>query len=214
MGNLGPRRNSLDSNSGTKHGARYDRGPKEDDRISLPDLLALVRIVMTPVIMALVTSSGEHAFGVAAGLFVAAAATDFFDGYLARRWDITTVLGGFLDSTADKLLVSGSLIALVAMDRASIWPVLIIIMREFAVMALRGITAMEGHIVTPSIWGKIKANVQFGAIFFAMMRFAEPWGPLFFDEWLMWLAAGVAVASGWQYASGFWHIVRKVDAKA
>lgn len=180
----------------------------------MPDLLALARILMTPIVMALLTSGHEHALGLAAALFAIAAATDFFDGYLARRWGITTILGAFLDSTADKLLVSGSLIALVAIDRASIWPVLIIIMREFTVMALRGITAMEGHMVQPSIWGKIKANVQFGAIFFAMLRLADPWGALYFDEWLMWLAAAVALASGWQYASGFWHIVRKVDAKA
>lgn len=152
--------------------------------------------------------------GIAAALFAVAAATDFFDGYLARRWGIATVLGAFLDSTADKLLVSGSLIALVAIDRASIWPVLIIIMREFTVMALRGITAMEGQMVKPSAWGKIKAGVQFGAIFFALLRFGEPWGPLFFDEWLMWIAAGVALASGWQYASTFWHVVRKVDTSA
>lgn len=195
-------------------GSRYDRPVDGGARISLPDLLALARIVMVPAIMALVTSSREHAFGVAAFLFAVAAMTDFFDGYLARRWGITTVLGAFLDSTADKLLVAGSLIALVAVDRASIWPVVIIIMREFAVMALRGITAIEGYVVKPSMFGKIKATVQFAAIFFAMLRFAEPWGPLFFDEWLMWIAAGVALASGWQYASGFWHVVRKVDAEA
>lgn len=185
---------------------------KKEDRISLPDLLAFARIVMVPIIMWLATSSREHALGGAAVLFAFAAATDFFDGYLARRWGITTVLGAFLDSTADKMLVSGTLIALVAIERASIWPVLIIIMREFTVMALRGITAMEGHIVKPSIWGKIKAGVQFGAIFFAMLRFSQSWGPLYFDEWLMWLAAFVAVASGWQYAAGFWHVVRKVNA--
>lgn len=169
---------------------------------------------MVPAIMALATSSGEHALGLAAALFAVAAATDFFDGYLARRWGIATVLGAFLDSTADKLLVAGSLIALVAIDRASIWPVLIIIMREFTVMALRGLTAIEGQLVKPSIWGKIKAGVQFAAIFFALLRFSEPWGPLFFDEWLMWIAAGVALASGWQYAAGFWHVVRRVDAEA
>lgn len=189
-------------------------GSKEDDTISLPDLLALVRIVMVPIIMGLATSSGEHALGISAALFAFAAATDFFDGYLARRWGIATVLGAFLDSTADKLLVSGTLIALVAIDRASIWPVLIIIMREFIVMALRGITAMEGQLVRPSNWGKIKAGVQFGAIFFAFLRLSDKWGPLFFDEWLMWIAAAVAIASGWQYASSFWHVVRKVDSKA
>ncbi|MDH5371356.1 MAG: CDP-diacylglycerol--glycerol-3-phosphate 3-phosphatidyltransferase [Acidimicrobiia bacterium] len=196
-----------------ERGAIQSDESTKEHRISLPDLLAFARIVMVPIIMWLVTSTREHALGAAAVLFLIAAATDFFDGYLARRWGITTVLGAFLDSTADKLLVSGTLIALVAIERASIWPVLIIIMREFTVMALRGITAMEGHIVKPSMFGKVKANIQFGAIVFAMLRFSQMWGPLYFDEWLMWLAAGVAVASGWQYASGFWHIVRKIDSK-
>jgi CDP-diacylglycerol--glycerol-3-phosphate 3-phosphatidyltransferase len=173
--------------------------------ISLPDLLAVLRIVMVPFIMALVVGEQyQHSFGVAAFLFVIAALTDFFDGFFARRWGITTILGGFLDSTADKLLVTGTLLALIAVDRASVWVALIIILREFIVMALRGLTAIEGEIVKPSIWGKVKANVQFSAIFLAMMRLPDPWGPLFLDEWVMWLAAMVTVGSGWQSSEPPW----------
>jgi CDP-diacylglycerol--glycerol-3-phosphate 3-phosphatidyltransferase len=168
---------------------------------------------MVPGIMALIVSNREHGLGVAAFLFAVAAATDFFDGYFARRWQITTVLGAFLDSTADKLLVTGTLLALIAVDRASIWVALIIIIREFVVMALRGVTAIEGEVVKPSIWGKIKANVQFAAIFLAIMRLPEPWGALYLDEWVMWLAAIVTLASGWGYVSAFWHVIRRVDAK-
>ncbi len=180
---------------------------------SLPNLLAVSRILMTPAIMALVLAEGtvEHNFRYAVVLFVIAATTDFFDGYLARRWNVGTVLGAFLDSTADKLLVTGSLLALIAVGRASVWVTLIIIIREFMVMALRGMAALEGQVVKPSIWGKLKANAQFIAIALAMVRLPEPWGPLYLDEWVMWLAALITIASGWQYVSSFWSVVRAAD---
>jgi CDP-diacylglycerol--glycerol-3-phosphate 3-phosphatidyltransferase len=180
---------------------------------SLPNLLAVARILMTPAIMALVLAGGavEHNYTYAVALFVIAAVTDFLDGFFARRWNIGTVLGAFLDSTADKLLVTGSLLALIAVERASVWVALIIIIREFMVMALRGMAALEGRVVKPSIWGKLKANAQFIAIGLAMIRTAEPLGPLYLDEWMMWLAAAVTIASGWQYVSRFWSVVRAAD---
>jgi phosphatidylglycerophosphate synthase len=88
---------------------------------------------------------------------------------------------------------------------------LIIIIREFTVVALRGMAALEGRVMRPSIWGKLKANVQFIAIGLAMVRLAEPLGPLYLDEWVMWAAAAVTIASGWQYVSSFWSVVRAAD---
>ena len=79
-----------------------------------------VRIVLVPVIMALIVVDGGDVdtLSIIAGvLFAVAAVTDFFDGYLARRWNVTTTLGSFLDTTADKLLVTGVLVALVAVER-------------------------------------------------------------------------------------------------
>jgi len=166
---------------------------------------------MTPVVMALVLADSRVGFIVAAVLFVIAAATDFFDGYLARRWDIGTVLGAFLDSTADKLLVTGALLALIAVDRVSVWAALIIIAREIAVMTLRGVVAIEGELVKPSMWGKVKANVQYVAIVLAMLRLFDPLGPLFLDEWVMWIAVALTLVSGWGYAQAFASVVRKVD---
>ena len=83
--------------------------------------------------------------GLTAALFAFAAATDWVDGYLARRWEVTTKLGSFLDTTADKLLVTGVLIALVAVERASPWVAIIIIGRELMVLGLRGVIAAERH---------------------------------------------------------------------
>lgn len=178
--------------------------------ITIPDLLAVARVILVPVVMVLVRSADrlEHAFGYAAILFVVAALTDFFDGYLARRWDLTTTLGAFLDTTADKLLVTGTLFALVSVDRVSIWAAVIIVMREFIVMALRGLVAMSGALIAPSGWGKIKATVQFTAIGLAFLRLPEPWGPLYLDQWAMWVAVAVTIASGWQYLAVFMDTVR------
>src|SRR5215813_10327848 len=82
-----------------------------------------IRIVAVPIVMALVISGSDTA---AAIVFLCAAATDWFDGRLARRWNVTTRLGSFLDTTADKLLTSGVLIALLGVERVSPWIVAII----------------------------------------------------------------------------------------
>ncbi len=174
--------------------------------MNVPNLLAYIRIGLTPVVMALVLASQriDNAFGWAAAVFIVAAVTDFADGYLARRWEITTTLGAFLDSVADKVLVTGSLLVLIEVGRAWSWAAFIIIVRELAVMGLRGVAALEDHSkVPPSIWGKAKALVQFTAIGFAMLRFSSEWGPFFFDEWLMLAAVGVTLISAWDYFSRF-----------
>ena len=92
-----------------------------DGPLNLPNLLALARIVMTPFVMLFVLLSDQmdHAFGIALAIFIPAALTDFADGYLARRWKITTVLGAFLDSVADKILVVGSLLVLIEVGRVN-----------------------------------------------------------------------------------------------
>lgn len=169
-------------------------------RISVPDQLAVLRMVLVPIVMALIANDVR---GWAAGLFAVAAVTDFLDGFLARRMGLTTVLGAFLDSTADKLLVTGTFLALISVDRASIWIAVLIITREFAVMSLRSLAALEGLQVPPSFWGKLKANAQFLALGFAIIRFSEPVGPWFFDEYLMMVALLLTLVSGWDYVRGF-----------
>lgn len=153
----------------------------------------------------------DHALGIAATLFAIAAFTDFLDGYLARRTTGGTTFGAFLDTTADKILVTGTLFALVSIDRVSIWPAVIIVFREFAVMALRGVVAERGGLIRPSTWGKIKAAAQFTAIFWAFLRFPERLGPWYFDQWLMLVAVIATVGSAWGYLSAFWHTVRDED---
>lgn len=165
------------------------------------NVISLSRVVLTVPVMALVLlgPATGYCFAIAAALFAVAAATDFLDGYLARRWHRTSELGVFLDTTADKLLVSGALIALVAAGRASPWAALVIVGREIAVLGLKSAAAVGGTVVYPSIWGKLKFNVQFVAITLAMLRYHHRIGPMYLDQWAMTAAVVVTVLSAWSY---------------
>lgn len=163
--------------------------------------ISLLRVVMVlPItVLVLLGPTVRYAYVAAALLFVVAAATDFLDGYLARRWRATTELGVFLDTTADKLLVSGVLIALVAVGRASPWAALVIVGREIAVLGLKAAAANSGTVVRPSIWGKLKFNAQFLAIVLAILRFPYRIGFLYLDQWVMAAAVVITVLSASQY---------------
>lgn len=166
--------------------------------------LTYARVALVPVMMWLILEEPvDSSRSVAATLFAIAALTDFFDGFLARRWAATTTLGSFLDTTADKLLVSGVLIALVAVGRASAWAAAIIVGRELLIMGLRGVVAADGTVMRPSIWGKLKANVQFVAVFLAILRPDIELGPWLLDEWVMFAAAVVTVLSAVEYLTRF-----------
>jgi CDP-diacylglycerol---glycerol-3-phosphate 3-phosphatidyltransferase len=164
-----------------------------------------LRIALVPVVMALILAGpdSDTAYAAAAAVFAVAAATDFVDGFLARRWEVTTTLGSFLDTTADKLLVSGALIALVSVERASAWIATVIVGRELVILALRGVVASEGTILKPSVSAKIKTNVQFLAVLLAILRYDHRLGPLYLDEWAMLAAAGITVLSALEYFARF-----------
>jgi CDP-diacylglycerol--glycerol-3-phosphate 3-phosphatidyltransferase len=124
--------------------------------MSIPNLLAIARLLLTPVAMALILAGPDNqAMRVwATVVFVIAAVTDFADGYLARRWQLTSTLGAFLDTVADKILVTGALLALVEIGTVSTWIAFVIIAREIAIMGLRSVAALDQSTVPPSMWGK------------------------------------------------------------
>jgi len=190
----------------------------EGHAISTPDRLALFRVLLVPVIIGLVLATehtdGQHLFGIGAALVTLAAFTDYLDGAIARKRGITSVLGAFLDTTADKILVSGVLIALVSVDRASVWVTFIIMTREFVVMAVRSVVAIDGGTVPASMAGKTKAVVQFVALGLAMLRLPETWGPYFLDQYWMWFAAIVTIVSGWDYLRRFRQALVDLDDRA
>jgi len=161
----------------------------------------VLRIVLAPVIMALILipADGDDTAALAAGLFTVAAATDWIDGQLARRWNVTSKIGSFLDTTADKLLVSGVLIALLGAERVSPWIVALIVGRELVLMGLRGVIAAEGSVMAPSFLGKLKTSVQFLAIVLAILRPGGEIAGAYLDEWAMVAAAAITVWSAADY---------------
>jgi CDP-diacylglycerol---glycerol-3-phosphate 3-phosphatidyltransferase len=155
-----------------------------------------IRIVATPVVMGLVLG---HSFTAAAIVFLVVSSTDWFDGRLARRWNVSSRLGSFLDTTADKLLVTGVLVALVAVGRASPWLSMAIIGRELSLLGLRAAVAAQGLHLEPSMLGKWKATAQFGALTLVMLRPEVTIAGAFVDQWLLAIAAVVTVWSGVDY---------------
>jgi CDP-diacylglycerol---glycerol-3-phosphate 3-phosphatidyltransferase len=162
-----------------------------------------LRVVLAPVVMGLVLSGADGSEAAAAAVFCVAAATDFFDGRLARQWGVSSPLGSFVDTTADKLLVSGVLIALVADDRVSPWIAAIIVGRELVMLGLRAAVAAQGTVVEASSWGKLKTTVQFVALLLAILRPGGELGGLYVDEWAMLAAAAITVVSAADYLARF-----------
>ncbi len=173
--------------------------------MSIPNLLAIARVLVTPLVMGLILVSpeGGPAHVAALVIFLVAAFTDYADGYLARRWQITTALGGFLDLLGDKVLVTGTLIALVEIGTVSAWAAFLIIAREIAVMALRSVAALDQSAVPPSLLGKWKAAIQFFAIAVAIWSPDVFIGPWRLDQWLIWFAVAVTLLSAGDYFSRF-----------
>jgi CDP-diacylglycerol---glycerol-3-phosphate 3-phosphatidyltransferase len=180
--------------------------------MNLPNSLTLLRIFFVPLLIAvLLTRSpnlelwGFHIrfefFGVL--ILLAAAATDWADGYFARRRLQVTTLGILLDPIADKLLISASFIALVDMHLVPAWMVVIIIGREFTVLGLRNIASAEGFTISASALGKTKMVLQVlaVAVLIAGSRYTSL-KPLAYI--LLWLVVASALISAAQYFFRFW----------
>lgn len=128
--------------------------------VNVPNALTAFRILLVPVLVVVILTRPEQHEGISVGIFLLAAATDWLDGWLARRNSQVTTLGALLDPLADKLLIAGALISLVEVGRAPAWMVVIIIGREFAVTGLRAIAAEQGIAIAAREWGKVKMVVQ------------------------------------------------------
>ena len=129
-----------------------------------PNLLSFSRIVATILVFVLVIINQPWAFLAAAVVFFLASITDFFDGYLARRYHIVSQLGIFLDLTADKVFVSAILVAFVQLGLVPAWIVVIIIAREFVVTGLRSMAAAKGTVIPAGQLGKQKTFITLVAM--------------------------------------------------
>jgi CDP-diacylglycerol--glycerol-3-phosphate 3-phosphatidyltransferase len=186
--------------------------------MNLPNTLTLLRIFFVPLLVAAlvqdswvirlsgVTITNEL---LALGIFLAAAATDLLDGWLARRWGQITTVGTLLDPIADKLLVSAALISLVQERALPGWMAILIISREFAISGLRSIAASAGYTIQASDLGKTKMMAQVVAVSLTMLAMRLPELRLAADI-CMWVVVFFSLASAALYFRKFW---RKIDER-
>ncbi len=137
----------------------------------VPNFLTMGRIILVPPIVLLMFFPGKLPSLFAALIFLLASLTDFFDGLLARRFRVESSFGRFLDPIADKVLVTSTLVMLISLDRIEPWIVMLILSREVAVSALRGITKSWNTTLQPSRIGKLKTVLQFAAIIPLMIHY-------------------------------------------
>ena len=166
--------------------------------INLPNALTLTRIFLVPFLVVVLLTKFDERETVGLIIFLTAVATDFLDGWLARRRSQITTLGTLLDPIADKLLISAAFISLVELGLAPAWMVVVIIGREFAVSGLRSIASGRGIVIPASGWGKAKMVTQIAAVSLLILalrheQFATP------GRIALWLVVAVALASGMEY---------------
>lgn len=171
--------------------------------MNIPNILTLIRIFLVPFLAVVLLTRSEdfELWGVA--ILLGAAATDWLDGYLARRRRQVTTLGVLLDPIADKFLIAAAFIALVELDLAPAWMVVIIIGREVVVIGLRAVAAAQGFSVPVSDLGKIKMVMQVCAAALLILghRFEVLAG---MGTVALWLVVFFALLSAARYVRQFW----------
>lgn len=138
--------------------------------MNLPNKLTCLRMILIPVFLIFFYAPFPAGRYIALVIFIAASLTDTADGYIARKYDLVTDFGKFMDPLADKLLVCSALICLVDTQEIAGWVVIIIIAREFIISGFRLVAADNGIVIAASWWGKIKTIVQMALIIVMLLN--------------------------------------------
>ena len=195
--------------------------------MNLPNKLTMVRIVLIPVVAALLLAapSGGWLLWLLAGLaFGAAAITDALDGNIARKRGLVTDFGKLMDPVADKLLVTSALVCMVASGLCSAWVLIIVLAREFLITSIRMVAVTKGMVIAANKWGKAKTIIQIAAIVtvivcrfalsllgdlgivaandLVMMNIVSLW----LSHGMLWLSAAITIVSGVIYAIDARHL--------
>lgn len=152
--------------------------------MNTPNKLTVLRVILIPFFVAFLLIPYETGFNkwIALAIFGLASLTDGLDGYLARRDNLVTNFGKFMDPLADKLLVCSALICMVSLKRISAWIVIIIIAREFIISGFRLVASDNGIVIAAGWWGKVKTTVQ---IIMIIVLIADLGGMFFLIEQIL-----------------------------
>ncbi len=198
--------------------------------MNLPNKLTLIRCILTPVFLACVVIDFPFHYAAALLVFIVASLTDYFDGMIARKRNLVTNLGKFLDPLADKALTTAAFIGFVHMlsSRSLPWALFIILAREFAVTSVRLLAAKDGVVVAASFSGKLKTVMQMVSIIY-MLAFRQAvrlavvreaigatgimWGSRI-GLALIWISVIATVVSGIQYIWQLRHYFKEEKAES
>ena len=163
-------------------------------KMNLPNKLTILRMIMIVpfVVFMLAPVGGAAGKWIALVLFVAASLTDLLDGKIARKYNLVTTFGKFMDPLADKLLVCSAMICLVQMGRIPAWIVIIIISREFIISGFRLVASDKGVVIAASWWGKFKTTFQMVMI---ILMIADIAALSVVTQIVMWIALILTVVS-------------------
>ena len=171
--------------------------------LNLPNILTLFRILLVPLLVVALLTKFDGQEYVALGIFLVAAVTDFFDGWIARRQRQVTRLGKLLDPAADKILMAAAFISLVELEIVPAWMVVLIIARELAVSALRSFAASDSVVIAAGLSGKVKTVVHMVAVSVCIIHERlEDLGahdPAWLVPTVLWAAVVLSVVSGVDY---------------
>ena len=182
---------------------------------NLPNSLTLFRVACIPVLVLLLFFPHKATSFVAALVFALASISDLLDGFLARRQQLVTTFGKFLDPLADKLIVSAALIMLIPLGRAPAWMVVVIVGRELAITGLRSMAVSEGKVISADELGKKKMVFQIVAILGLLLHYHYFGINLHVvGMFFLWLAVILTLWSGFNYFRRFWDVLEENASKS
>ena len=163
--------------------------------MNTPNKLTIARMILVPffVLFILTGCGGDANRYICLAIFVVASITDWFDGHLARKNNLVTNFGKFMDPLADKLLVCSALICMIELDRLPAWFVIIIIAREFIISGFRLIAAENGVVIAANYWGKFKTVSQMVMIILLILNFGGVFEIL--TQIFVWVSLALTVIS-------------------
>lgn len=166
-------------------------------KMNLANKLTMLRLFMVPVFIILFNIYGTDN-AVAAIVFALTASTDFLDGHVARKYDLVTTFGKFLDPLVDKVLTQAGYIVLTGAGLIPAWTVVVIVFRELLITGLRTVAASNNVTIAASMYGKIKTTTQFIAIIAFLLKGILPLPSIVFDI-LLYISVIMTIISGGDY---------------
>lgn len=184
--------------------------------MNTPNKLTVLRIILAPLFLLILMLDFPFHYLAAGLVFGAAAFTDMLDGKIARKYNLITNFGKFLDPLADKMLTTAAFLGFLAIGKLDVWAIMIILTREFMVTSVRLIAAKDGNVIAASFAGKAKTVAQFVSIIYMIVALEfSTWQttiladfalsdmaftiPVFVGQILVWISVVLTVISGLQY---------------